>query len=161
MPADVSNFHIMGVESTYDADSPCCFRCDLVERLTANTALVIGGTVAATLTASDSEISGLLFGAFFVADKATHPLTQFPIEGTGIDDFVCGANEGTWTGADAHRRVQRIVGLSFRVPVACLIAAAGLLLVSCDKASTRNSPPAPRPPNFDGSHRLRERLRWH
>ncbi len=82
------NFHIMGVESTYYADSPWCYRCDLVERLTANTALVIGGTVAATLTASDSEISGLFFGAFYVADKATHPLTQFPIQCTGIHDFV-------------------------------------------------------------------------
>ena len=81
-------FHIMGVEPTYYADSPWCARCDLVERLTANTALVISGTVAATLTASDSEISGVLFGAFFVADKATHPLTQFPIQCTGIHDFV-------------------------------------------------------------------------
>ena len=67
---------------------PLLLRCDLVERLTANTALVIGGTVAATLTASDSEISGLLFGAFFVADKAAHPLTQFPIQCTGVHDFV-------------------------------------------------------------------------
>jgi len=81
-------FLIMGVESTYYADSPYCFRCDLVERLTANTALVISGTVAAALTTSDSEISGVLFGAFFVADKATHPLTRFPIQCTGIHDFV-------------------------------------------------------------------------
>ena len=79
---------MMGVESTYYDNSPYCFRCDLVERLTDNSALVIFGTVAATLTASDSEISGILFGAFFVADSATHPLTRFPIQCTGIHDFV-------------------------------------------------------------------------
>ena len=112
MPAGVSNSTSWASSQPTTPTTPGALG-RMVERLTANTALVIGGTVAATLTASDSEISGLLFGAFYVAEKATHPLTQFPIQCTGIHDFVCGADEGTCNGADAYRRVQRIVGLSF------------------------------------------------
>jgi hypothetical protein len=79
------NFFIGSVELSYYYDLRCD-RCDLVERLTANTALVIGGSVAATFTAS--EISGILFGVFFVADSATLPLTRFPVQCTGVHDFV-------------------------------------------------------------------------
>jgi hypothetical protein len=66
--------------------SPRCVRCDLVERFSPTTALVIGGNVAAERAAS--EIAGVLFGTFWLADGTTAPLTRFPNYCTGVHDFI-------------------------------------------------------------------------
>jgi hypothetical protein len=68
-----------------DYDNRLCYRCDLVERLTANTALVVGGNVAATAT--PSGISGILFGTFWLSEGTRPPLTQFSSQCTGVHDF--------------------------------------------------------------------------
>ena len=66
--------------------SPRCYRCDLVERFSPTTALVIGGNVAAER--ASSEIAGVLFGTFWLSEGTTAPLTRFPNYCTGIHDFI-------------------------------------------------------------------------
>jgi hypothetical protein len=70
----------------YGGSTRHCESCDLVERLTPGTALAIGGSVAATETASG--ISGILFGSFWLAEGTTPPLTQFTSHCTGVHDFI-------------------------------------------------------------------------
>ena len=78
-------FDIGHVGSTYYYNN-VCFRCDLVERLTPTSALVVGGSVAATAT--PSAINGILFGAFWISEGTTPPLDTFPSYCTGVHDFV-------------------------------------------------------------------------
>ena len=79
------SFEIGSVGTTYYYNN-VCYRCDLVERLTPTSALVIGGSVAAT--SEPSAISGILFGAFWISDGTTPPLDKFLGYCTGVHDFV-------------------------------------------------------------------------
>jgi hypothetical protein len=77
-------FEIGNVGLDYDYN-PRCYLCDLVERLTPDTALVVGGNVAATATPSD--IMGTLFGAFWLAEGASPPLNRFSAHCDGVHGF--------------------------------------------------------------------------